>query len=404
VRGDAATVAGALALAVSAALGLLAPWRPGLAGDGAEGAGRRVQAPHPPRGDPDLGALLEEVRARAGLPGIAAAVVGRQGIVALAAAGDRRADVDGALEPGDRFHLGSCTKAMTASVAARLVDGGRLRWDTTLAEAFPGWSATMDPAYRPVTLRDLLRHRSGLPALMKDDGWLLGGLYPWQSLPEQRRRLARNALHRPPAVQRGTFLYSNAGYTVAGAVLEAATGKPWEELLRQELFTPLHMEPCGFGPPGRGRARDQPFGHVARGAAYQPEDGDIPAVLGPAGTVSCSLAAWAAFARAHMDPPAQPFASTEALAALHEPLPAEFFGEPVGYAMGWVVGDAPWAGGLLLAHEGSDDRFFALVRLAPRRGLGFLVAVNAADERARSAAREVYERMAARYGPRQGAR
>lgn len=165
----------------------------------------------------------------------------------------------------------------------------------------------------------------------------------------------------------------------------------------------MRSDSCGFGPPARGGARGQPFGHVVRGAAYQPDDGDIPAVLGPAGSVACSLADWAAFVRAHMDPPARPLVSAAALAALHQPLPADYFGEPLGYAMGWVVGEAPWAEGPLLAHEGSDDRFFALVRLAPRRGLAFLVAVNAADERARASARRVYELLAERYGPRPGA-
>jgi CubicO group peptidase (beta-lactamase class C family) len=190
---------------------------------------------------------------------------------------------------------------------------------------------------------------------------------------------------------------------VAGAVLEAAAGKPWEDLIREELFAPLGMESCGFGPPARGRSRGQPFGHVVRGAAYQPDDGDVPAVLGPAGTAHCSLADWAAFVRAHMDPPAGSLVSAAALAALHEPLPANYFGEPLGYAMGWVVGEAPWAQGPLLAHEGSDNRFFALVRLAPRRGVAFLVAVNAADERARWAARHAYELLADRYGARQAA-
>jgi len=379
-------------------LGGLVVCRPGT-GDGSRRQDERLAHAQLPQGDQALGALLEEVRAAARIPGIAAAVVGREGVVALAAAGYRRADEDRPVEPTDQFHLGSNTKAMTAFVVARFVERGLLRWETTLAQVFPEWRSSMDPAYREVPIRDLLRHRAGMPALMKGDDWLGEDIHDWQSLPAQRRILARNALHHPPQVPPGTFLYSNAGYAVAGAVLEAIAGRRWEDIIREDLFAPLHMSSCGFGPPARGRERNQPSGHVVRRSAYEPDDGDVPAVLGPGGTVHCSLGDWASFVRANMEGAAAPLVSAATLAALHEPLPADFFGERTGYAMGWVVGEAPWAPGPLLAHEGSNDRFFALVRLSPVRGLAFLVVVNAADERARGAARDAYVLLATRYGP-----
>lgn len=82
-----------------------------------------------------LEAALEPIRAASGVPGLAAAVVDRGGVVAVGAVGRRRIDEETALTVADNFHLGSDTKAMTAFLAARLVERGRIRWDLTLEQA-----------------------------------------------------------------------------------------------------------------------------------------------------------------------------------------------------------------------------------------------------------------------------
>lgn len=353
--------------------------------------------------DQGLPSLLERVLRETGVPGIAAAVVDRRGMVAIAAVGRRRADEDIPLSTSDRFHLGSDTKAMTAFVAARLVERGILRWDTTLAEAFPEWSGTMNEGYRTVRLTDLLRHRSGMPALTGvADFWLFDGVDSEGPLLDQRRAFAKSVLHHAPAgAPRERFLYSNAGYMVVGAVLEKRAGKAWEELMREELFAPLAMTSCGFGPPARGDARGAPFGHrpsPTTGAAFLPTDADNPPVMGPAGTVHCSLADWSSFVRANMEDPPLALVKPETLALLHEPLPLEEGKEDMsGYAMGWATGDPAWAGGRVLGHNGSNGKSLAAVRLAAHRGLAFLVVVNAGDERAEQAVKRVYEALAARH-------
>src|SRR3954454_10886807 len=64
----------------------------------------------------------------------------------------------------DRFHIGSDTKAMTALIAAMLVEAGKIRWTSTVGEVFPELAATMDPAVKGVTLEQLLSHISGIPS------------------------------------------------------------------------------------------------------------------------------------------------------------------------------------------------------------------------------------------------
>ena len=97
-----------------------------------------------------LDAELEPVRAKHGLPALAAAVVKDGAIVTAGAVGVRVHGTDIKVTIDDRFHLGSDTKAMTATLAAMLVEEGKLRWDSTIGEVLgadvPGIGGTRAPA------------------------------------------------------------------------------------------------------------------------------------------------------------------------------------------------------------------------------------------------------------------
>jgi CubicO group peptidase (beta-lactamase class C family) len=69
------------------------------------------------------------------------------------------------------------------------------------------------------------------------------------SLTQQRYRLIKEILKKQPEVSKGTYLYSNAGYIVAAAMIERITNKSWEELISTNIFQPLDMNYTGFGPP-----------------------------------------------------------------------------------------------------------------------------------------------------------
>ena len=111
-----------------------------------------------------LDAMLQPYLARFGLPAIAAAVVRNGAIVASGAVGVRRAGGDERVTIDDRFHLGSDTKAMTSLLAAMLVESGKLRWNTTVAEVFPELAKSMKADVKRITLEQLLSHTSGIPS------------------------------------------------------------------------------------------------------------------------------------------------------------------------------------------------------------------------------------------------
>src|SRR5262245_61994807 len=114
----------------------------------------------PPR---DVGTLLDPILARHDVPGMVAARTEGDTLVALGASGVRRRGDAEKVTVNDRFHIGSCTKAMTATLCGILVEERKLSFDRTLAEAFPAMKSRMHEQYRQVTLAQLLTHRGGLP-------------------------------------------------------------------------------------------------------------------------------------------------------------------------------------------------------------------------------------------------
>lgn len=333
-----------------------------------------------PRTPQDLDVLLDEVRARSAVPGIAAAVIDGGGVLAIGASGQRRADEPAALTVGDVFHLGSDTKAMTAVLVARLVEEGKLRWDTTVAEVFPDQAASMHPDFRDVTITQLLRHRAGV--LPHPTAGLAERLEP--VAPEQRRTaVAAEVLAKAPRFTPGSrFEYSNFGYVVVGAAIETVTGNTWEAEMKARVFEPLSMGSCGFGPTATGDARDQPWAHADHGDRFVPVEIDNPAFLGPAGTVHCSLSDWGAFAAVFFE--GASFVSAASMDRLVSPVPTED-GRGGGYALGWMVPDNDMFGLPVLTHDGSNMVNYASIIVMPSLGAAVLVVVNAGGERAQSA-------------------
>ncbi|MEO1225503.1 MAG: serine hydrolase domain-containing protein [Pseudomonadota bacterium] len=333
----------------------------------AVGAARLVSADELAQG------LAAELLSRTGAPGVAVAYH-RDGAEGLAVAGVRALGSDTPIEPEDLWHLGSNTKSMTATLVARLDEAGEIGWDATIGETLGATLPEMDPAYRNVTIRQLLAHRSGLPANLGVLQVLpLVGMAADRDLIADRLSYARATLSRPPESTPGTdYLYSNAGYIVVGAMLEAATGTPWETLMAREVFGPLGLTSAGFGPPGTVDALDQPRGHqgtIADGLTpMEPNEraDNVPA-LGPAGTVHMSASDLLAYLVAHLN--ADPsFLSPASWTALHSPEDGH------DYVAGWLA----LSEGTLL-HTGSNTFWYMLVVLWPDRGEALMLAANAGD-------------------------
>jgi len=324
--------------------------------------------------------LLEAIRVKYDLPALAGAVVLQGRPAAWGATGFRKDGSSVRVTSEDKFHIGSCTKAMTATIVGMLVERGKLRLEMTLGEALPEIVEEMHPSYRDITLRHLLAHRGGLPGSSRS--WPKGKSFrDMHNLPgsttQQRLAYARMMLSQEPEVKPGTkYLYSNTGYSILGLIAERTMKRPWEKLMEGMLFKPLGMESGGFGAMGTPGKIDQPWQHRMNDNKRHPiEPGrfsDNPPVLGPAGTVHCSIGDWAKFVAAHLAGAKGKvkLLKRETVAMLHRP---DFGG---AYAGGWLITNRDWAGGSVLTHGGSNTMSYAVVWMAPKRNFAVLVASN----------------------------
>jgi CubicO group peptidase (beta-lactamase class C family) len=355
----------------------------------------------------NVDAVLQAILGRGGERfGMAAAVLRGERIIAQGAAGVSKKGTAERITLDDRFHLGSCTKAMTATLVAMLVEEGKLNWTTTLGELFADTVKPMHPAWEKVTLRQVLAHRAGLR--FEPDG--LAQVFnelvrPRRAfhflkavrngtLPQQRLEIARQALSRPPGIPPDTkYWYSNVGYILAGAVLEQLTGRAWEELMRERLFQPLGISTGGFGPPGTAGKTDQPWGHS-------------PLFYGPAGLAHMTVTDWAKFIALHLrGDPANPHGQAALLkldtfAEMHAVAPTTPYSKgwamrgvtflatgdaapAVTYRAGWFISTASWAKGARpgdtgrrLWHAGREGMSHSGVVIAPEIDFAVLVACN----------------------------
>jgi len=305
------------------------------------------------------------------LPALELCVIDADGIIEVASNGVRKDGGTTVVEESDLFHVGSMTKAMTATMLATLVQEGKLSWDMTLAQAFPSWASVMDSRYRDVTLEQLLTHTSGLPGYTTDPEW--ESIPPFTGTPaEQRRAFARMLLTRPPIGTAGVYRYSNAGYAVAAAIAEKATGETWEQLMQQRVFGPLNMR-AAYGWPllsGEG----EPWGHRIKNGVVTPHDLSdhyrVPTVLAPAGDVSISILDYSAFARVHLaglESVDGSVLSAADIQRLHQPA--------LEYSSGWheeLIDGVPTSW-----HRGTCDTFDTFVLLQSSRDIGVIIFTNA---------------------------
>jgi CubicO group peptidase (beta-lactamase class C family) len=360
--------------------------------------GRDPKTPAIEYSDP-ISQMLESIREKHNLPALAAAVVVDGKIVVTNAVGFRKNGGTEKVTVEDKFHLGSVTKSMTATVAAMLVEQGKISWTTTIGEAFPELKSEIHPDYLGVTLEQLLSHRGGAPGDAPGDLWRKA----WAAhgtAAVQRLAFVKGILARKPEAKPGTkFIYSNQGYTIAGVMLEKATGKTWENLLRSMLFEPLGMTTAGFGAPASVGKVDQPWGHTKKMFSgiepVPPGPGaDNPLAISPANAVHCSVGDLAKYAAFHVggERGKSKWLKAESFKKLHTAV-----ADNHDYALGWMVRKRRWANGRALMHNGSNTMFYVVVWMAPEKDCAVIVASNIGVEVAFEGCDEVAGKLIDQY-------
>jgi D-alanyl-D-alanine carboxypeptidase len=248
--------------------------------------------------------FVNEMRATHRLPGLAIVVVRSDGTPRVYVSGERRIGKGEPITPADVMHLGSLTKAITATVIGALAEQHRMTLELTIGQTFPQLSAKMQPAYRNVSVRQLLAHSGGIPPYRTRESlqWMLALK---GTATEQRQAFLERVLAEPPRFEAGTrHEYSNAGGAIAGAMAERISGETYRQLVQELVFAPLGGQ-VAFGNPGLATT-PQPWGHIRTilGTIVEVSPSDAiyttPPAIEPAGDVSLSPQDYGRFLQLHL--------------------------------------------------------------------------------------------------------
>jgi CubicO group peptidase (beta-lactamase class C family) len=345
----------------------------------------------PPSGNPnaDFDRLVNAVVARYHLPGLAVGVVVNGKVVYKRVVG--RLESGKPMDADTLFKIASNTKAMTATLLARLVQQGKLHWNDPVTKYLPSFRMHDPWVTRNMQVGDLLVHHSGLP---EGAGDLMLWPQPNDFTPED---VVKGLRYLKPAYGfRAGYAYDNTLYIVAGQVAVAAGGAPYATLMRREIFQPLGMTRCRIGTWNRAAVGNVARPHVMRHGHFVavPALGSMvhAATMDSAGGVRCSLNDMLTWAGNWLTPTPQQLAWLSPAQRHKEwttytPMPIskrrrEWNGTLFySYGYGWRIADVD--GRMTVSHTGVLSGMHSGVTLLPFQHSGFVILINADAENAR---------------------
>jgi len=275
------------------------------------------------------------------------------------------------------FRLASVTKQFTAAAIMLLVKDGRLRYEDSLTDLFPGF-----PAYgRDITVRHLLNHTSGLP----DYEDLMPPADP--AVPVEETQIDDlGVLKLLEAQKAGWFVpgrlwrYSNSGYVLLGLIVEKVSGLDFPEFLRERIFAPLKMDNTLAFVRGRNKVPDRAFGYSKEKGQWRFTDqSPTSATLGDGGVYSSlyDLTLWDEALRMHRlltEDEMKP-----ALTPVRVPGkgPTGPDGKPADYGFGWFING--WQDHPRMWHYGETSGFRTAIQRFPADNLTVIVLANRTD-------------------------
>ncbi len=184
---------------------------------------------------PKLDDWVERARKQFEIPGIAVAIVKDGAVVAAKGFGVRKLESPAKVDAHTLFGIASNTKAFTTAALAILIDEKKLKWDDKVIDHLPSFALSDPWVTRELTIRDLVSHRSGL-------GLGAGDLMYWPDTTFTREQVLQGARHLKSASSfRSKYAYNNLLFVVAGQVVAAVSGQPYEQFLQTRILKPLQM-------------------------------------------------------------------------------------------------------------------------------------------------------------------
>lgn len=271
----------------------------------------------------------------------------------------------GAVDSHTRFQLASLTKSMTATLAMRLAEQGKLSLDDPVSKWVP-YLNTSAPYANGFSFAQVLSHTSGYPAFVETA--------EYDNLETSFQHNAQLKLWSPPGA---VFNYSNDGYALAGLVLQKAGGASFGSLIETEVF-----QNAGMSDARMDAAQVQSEGNYAvgyssyDGQAYKPTDGYLAMpYYGPMGGAWASAEDLAHYAQTMMKGGGSLMSADSVAKMTTGHTPTGWGGRQYGYGM--IVDDL--SGTMMWSHSGSVGGFLCELSMVPSRGFALAIMVNTDD-------------------------
>lgn len=336
-------------------------------------------AAQPKQLDADVARALQQFR----VPGASICIVKDGQVVLAKGFGVRKLGDPAPVDADTLFQVASNTKAFTTAALAILVDEKKLAWDDKVTKHLPSF-AMYDPyASQEVTVRDLVTHRAGL-------GLGAGDLMIYPGTDYTRDEIVAHVRFIKPATSfRSAYAYNNIMFVVAGKVIEAVSGRRYEDFVRERILTPLGMTKTVLSTPELEASANRETPHAPEGDRIVPIRYDTWNNAAPAGGMATSandIAKWmlARLADGEYAPSKRLFSAKQAyemwqaqtLIRIPEPKGALAPLSPnfAAYAMGWRLRD--YRGHKVVGHSGGLTGTVSLITLIPDQHLGIAVFTN----------------------------
>ncbi len=275
------------------------------------------------------------------------------------------------------FQIGSMSKVWTATLAMQLVDEGKLDLDAPVADVLPELRLADPEVAKTVSMRHLLNHTSGI------DGDVFTDTGRGDDCVEKYVALLSEQKQNHPLG--ATWSYCNAGFVLAGRVIEKLTGLTWDEALKQRIYAPLGLKHTAT------LAEEVLLHRAAAGHVDVTNDPvlapvwQLPRSLGPAGLICSTPADVLAFARMHLTGGLAADGtrvlseeSAQAMTELEADLPDKYsLGDSWG--IGWIR--FGWDGHRLVGHDGNTIGQAAFLRVLPEAGIAVTLLTNGGHAR-----------------------
>jgi CubicO group peptidase (beta-lactamase class C family) len=339
----------------------------------------------------DITDLIEQARHENNIPAMAVVVMDSERVLLSDIEGEREIGTNTSATLNDYFHIGSCSKSILAVMAGKLIERGRLDWNTRFFDLFPELKPLAREAYLPVTLEALLSCRAGIESFTAGEEFTRLDA----SITSTREAFIKYLIQRKPAAKRTKagfkHLYSNAGYTMAAAMLERVTGLTWESLIQQTLSNDLGLA-VKFGWPNRCDI-NQPWGHAELEGnlrALAPDhEYRLHGIIAPAGDLSLKPLDYAKYVQLHLQglKGMDNYLTSETYQAIHY--------RQKGFSLG-VVNETSW-GERYSEIDGSAGTFYCATMLFPDSNLACVVMANSGTAQAVKGVAWVLKKIIKRY-------